>query len=320
MRRRQFITVLGGATVALPLSARGQQAMPVIGFLNSGAPEAITLDVAAFRSGLNETGFVEGQNLLIEFRWAHNEIALLPELAADLVRCRVAVIAIPGGATGAARAAKAATTTIPIAVQTGLVASLNHPGGNLTGVSYMRAELVGKQLGLLNELLPGAARFAVLVNPTSALTAPMVTDLRIAASSIGREIEILNATTNREIDAAFETLAQRRLDALLVTPDLFLTNRGVQIVTLTARYAVPSMYPSREFTDAGGLMSYGSSSSEQYRQVGIYTGRILKGEKPADLPVMRPTKFELVINLQTARTLRLVVPETLLDRADEVIE
>jgi putative tryptophan/tyrosine transport system substrate-binding protein len=325
--RREFTTLLGGAIAAWPLAARAQQpAIPVVGYLYSGSPEPTAHYIAAFRKGLSETGYVEGRNVAIEYRFAHNEIDRLPELASDLVRRRVAVIATPGGPY-AVLAAKAATTTIPIVfstggdpVQSGLVASFNRPGGNVTGVASMNVELGAKRLGLLHELLPGAARFAVLVDPTSPAAESITTDAQAAASAVGRQIEVLTAGTNREIDTAFASLVQKRADAVLVGPHPLFNNRRVQIVTLAARHAVPTIYTNREFAEVGGLMSYGASQTDQFRQVGIYTGRILKGEKPADLPVMQPTRFEFVINLQTARTLGITVAATLLALADEVIE
>jgi putative ABC transport system substrate-binding protein len=326
MHRRAFITLLGGAAAAWPLAARAQQQpeLPVIGFLHAGSPEVTPSLVAGFRKGLSEAGYVEGRNVAIEFSWANNDIARLPELAADLVRRRVAVIATPNGAP-AALAAKTATTTIPIVfnsigdpVQVGLVASFNRPGGNVTGVTSMALDLGPKRLGLLHDLLPVATRFAALVDSNTARFA--IADLRAAASAIGGQIEVLVAGTSGEIDAAFASLLQKRADALmLMTSPLFGAHRQ-QLAALAARHAVPVMYHDRIFTEAGGLMSYGTSLADVYRQVGVYTGRVLKGEKPADLPVLRPTRFEFVINLQTARTLGLDIPPGLLAIADEVIE
>jgi putative tryptophan/tyrosine transport system substrate-binding protein len=310
LRRRQFITLLGGAGLAWPLAARAQQGgMPVVGYLEPGFPEAMAHRLAAFRKGLRETGYVEGRNVAIEYRWGQDQYDRLPELAVDLVRRGVAVIATPGSIQGAL-AAKAATTAIPIVfstgadpVKVGLVGSLNRPGGNLTGVSSMTGELGAKQFGLLQELLPGATRFAVLTNSRNAMTEPIIEDLRTAALAIGRQIDVFNAGTNRDIDTVFASLVQKRADALLVSPDPLFANRRVQLVTLATYHRVPAIYISREFAEASGLMSYGTSQTDMYRQVGIYVGRILKGEKPADLPVLRATKFELVINLQTAKTL-----------------
>ena len=326
LRRREFITLLGGAA-AWPLAARAQQpAMPVVGFLHSESPEPNLNRVSAFRKGLGEAGYVEGQNVAIEFRWAAGQHDRLPDLAADLIRRRVAVIATPAS-TPASLADKAATTTIPIVmgtaadpVQLGLVASLNRPGGNVTGVSFQSVELGAKHLGMLRELAPGANRFVALVNPNSAYTGAVVKDLQASASALGLPIEILRAGTAREIDAAFANLAQKPGGALLVAPDVFLTGRRAQIVTLVARHAVPAVYPVREFAVIGGLMSYGPNIANVYQQTGIYVGRVLKGEKPADLPVIQPTKFELVLNLNTARALSITVPNTLLALADEVIE
>jgi ABC-type uncharacterized transport system substrate-binding protein len=327
MRRRTFITLLGGAAAAWPLAARAQPAaMPVIGFLWAGSPERMEPLVAAFRKGLSETGYDEGRNVTIEYRFAENENDRLPALAADLVRRQVAVLATPG-TTIAAFAAKAETTTIPIVfstaadpVQLGLVDSINRPGGNITGISYMNTELAAKRLGLLHELLPGARRFAVLLNPDGPTSASVVADLETAASVIGRQIEVLAARNNREIDTAFASFVQKRTDGLLVNPEPLFFGRQVQILTLATRHAVAAIYPARFWADAGGLMSYGSSFTDQFRQAGIYTGRVLKGEKPANMPILRATKFEFVINLQTARTFGLDVPPTLLARADEVIE
>ena len=325
MRRRDFISLVGGAA-AWPRAARAQQPIPVVGFLHAGSPEPNVNFVVAFRTGLGKTGYVEGQNLAIEFRWAAGQDARLPEMAADLVRRQVAAIVTPAS-TPAALAAKAATTTIPIVFTTGgdpislgLVASLNRPGGNATGVAFMTVELTAKRLSLLHELVPGAARVIALVDPNYALAEAIIKDLQEARATLGLQVEILYAGTAREIDAAFATIVQKRADALLMTASPFFTNRRVQIVTLATRHALPVLYDIREFAEAGGLMSYGPSFRDIYQQAGIYTGRILKGERPADLPVMQPTKFELVINLTTARALGITVPNMLLARADEVIE
>jgi putative ABC transport system substrate-binding protein len=324
IKRRDFITLLGGAA-AWPVAARAQQpTLPVIGYLSLGSPGQSDAVVAAFRKGLSEMGYVEGRNLAIEFRWAQNDFGRLPELAADLVRRRVAVIAAVG--TAGPLAAKALTGTIPIVfsigydpVQAGLVPSLNRPGGNTTGIAFMMLELGAKRLGLLHELLPSAQRFAVLVNPGNPTAATMIPDLR-AAAAIGREIEVFYAGTSAEIDAAFATLVQKRADALLVSPQTLFANRRAQILGLAARRAVPAIYGNRADVEAGGLMSYGPILSDSFRQFGIYAGRILKGETPGELPVMRATKFELVINLQTAKLLGIEVPPTLLAIADDVIE
>jgi putative ABC transport system substrate-binding protein len=325
IRRRNFITLLGVAA-AWPLAARAQQrAMPVIGFLSLGSPGEGGAAVAAFRKGLSEMGYVEGRNVAIEFRWAQNDFSRLPELAADLVRRRVAVIF--AGGTAAPLAAKALTSTIPIVfsaagdpVQSGIVASLNRPGGNVTGISVMDSELGAKRLGLLHELLPLAERFGVLSNPGSALADREIADLRAAATAIGRDIEIFYASTNSEIDTAFANLVQKRIEALVVTPQALFGERRAQIVTLAARHAMPVIHAYRTDVVAGGLMSYGPIAWGANRQVGIYAGRILKGEKPGDLPVMRSTKFEFVINLQTAKLLGIEVSPTLLATADEVTE
>jgi putative tryptophan/tyrosine transport system substrate-binding protein len=324
--RREFIATLGSAVAAWPLAARAQPAaMPVIGFLGPGSPGAFVNLVAAFRKGLNEIGYVEGQNVAIEYRWAHNQFDRLPELAADLVRRRVAVIAVISNA--GAQAAKAASTTIPIVfgfggdpVQLGVVASLNRPGGNVTGVTTMGVEVAAKRLGLLHELLPQAALFAVLVDANSPLMETTIKDLHAAALAIGRKIEVLAATTNRDIDTAFASLVQKRADALLVSPEPLFRDRRVQILTLAARHVVPAMYPTRDYAEAGGLMSYGSDFTDVFRQTGVYAGRVLKGEKPADMPVLQATKLEFIINLQTAKAFGLDIPPTLLARADEVIE
>jgi len=325
--RRDFITLLGGTAVAWPLAARAQQPRtPVIGFLYTGSLEAGAHGAAAFRRGLSEAGFLEGRDLAIEYRYGENQDDRLHELAGDLVHRRVAVIAALGGVR-AARAAKAATTTIPIVfgvaddpVQAGLVASLSRPGGNLTGVSYMIAELAPKRLRLLHELLPQAMRFGVLFNPAGITELEPLKALEAAASDNGQELEILNATTNDEIDTAFASLAQKRVEGILVYNASLFNNRRVQLATLAAHYTMPTVSYDRVFTEAGGLMSYGSDILGQYRQVGIYVGRILKGEKLADLPVLQPTKFELIVNLHTAKLIGLRIPPTLLALADEVIE
>jgi putative ABC transport system substrate-binding protein len=326
MKRREFIALLGGAAT-WPLAARAQQAtLPTVGYLYVATPEAHASRVAAFRKGLSETGYVEGRDVAIEYRWAHNEPARLPGLAADLVHRPVTIIAAAD--LPSALAAKAASTTIPIVfetaadpVQVGLVASLNRPGANVTGVTNTGGELGAKRLGLLHELLPGAARFALLVNPNNPILAEAwIKDTQTAAAAIGLQLEILRASTDREIDAAFTSITQKRIDALAVMPDNLFTTRHVQFATQAARHAVPAIYSSREYAEVGGLMSYGTNILDAYRQAGIYVGRILKGEKPTNMPVLQPTKFEFVINLQTARALGLTVPSSLLAVADEVIE
>jgi putative ABC transport system substrate-binding protein len=325
--RRAFIAGLGGAAASWPFAVGAQQAaLPVIGYLYSGAPETSAAFVAAFRKGLSEQGFSEGHNVAIEYRWANNEPERLPGLASDLVRRRVAVIVAPG-TSAAVLAAKAATKTIPIVFRTGgdpvelgFVASLNRPGGNITGINAMSLEVGTKRLGLLHELLPGAARFAVLFNPNDPNAAQYTKDLQVAASAIGRQVEFFGASNNREIDVAFANLMQKRSEGLLVVAQGLLFNRRVQIVTQATRLGLPAVYPSSEFTKIGGLLSYGANSEDEFRLTGVYTGRILKGEKPADMPILRASKFEFVVNMQTARALGIEVPPTLLVIADEVIE
>jgi putative ABC transport system substrate-binding protein len=326
VKRRAFITLLAGAA-AWPLAAHAQQAaMPVVGFLDPRSADAVIERLRGFRQGLKDSGFVEGDNVTIVYRWAENQIDRLPESAAELVRRRVAVIATAG--ENVALVAKAATATIPIVfivsqdpVKLGLVASLARPGGNLTGINFLSGELVAKRLELLRELVPGAARVALLVNPnTASTTESMVKDVEGAARSLGLQIQVLNASTRREIDAAFETLVRDRHDALFISSDPLFSSRRVQLANLAVRHGVPATFSGREFAEAGGLMSYGSNIVEAWRQSGVYVGRILKGEKTADLPVVQSTKFELVINNQTARMLGLTVPDKLLVAADEVIE
>jgi putative ABC transport system substrate-binding protein len=327
MKRRQFITLLGGAAAAWPLGARAQQpAMPVIGFLNSGSPGPYASYVTAFRRGLNETGFSEGRNVAIEYRWAEGQYDRLPQLAVDLVHRQVAVIAATGGGLSAA-AAKAATTTIPIVfasgadpVQEGLVASLNRPGGNVTGVFVFTSVLEGKRLGLLREMVPTATLIAVLLNPANPSFDSKLNEIQEVARSVGQQLHILNASSEHEIDAAFATAAQLPAGAMLVGADAVFATWRDQLIALAARYAIPAIFELRAFAAAGGLMSYGPSLSDAYRLVGLNTGQILKGAKPADLPVQQSTKFELVINLKTAKVLGLDVPPTLLARADEAIE
>jgi putative tryptophan/tyrosine transport system substrate-binding protein len=327
LKRREFLGVLGGAAAGWPLAARAQQpALPVVGFIRDGSSDANARNVAAFRKGLNETGYVEGQNVTVEYYWLEGQYDRLPALMADLVRRQVAVIAAPG--TGLALAAKAATATIPIVfsvgddpVRLGLVASLARPGGNATGINFFVNEVTAKRLRLLHDLLPKAVRIAVLLNPANATVAEStLREAQKAAPTIGLQIQILNASTIAEIDAAFATLARERPDALLVAGDAFLTSRRVQIATLTARDRIPTAYAVRDPVVAGGLMSYGTDIADAFQQAGIYTGKILNGTKPADLPVLQSTKFEFVINLQTARALGIEVPPGVLSIADEVIE
>jgi putative tryptophan/tyrosine transport system substrate-binding protein len=326
MKRREFITLVGGVA-AWPIAARAQQpALPVVGFVQIGSADTSARNVAAFRKGLNEAGSVEGQTVAVEYHYLGGQLDRLPALAADLVRRRVAVIAAPGSAA-AALAVKAATATIPIVfgigddpVKLGLVASLARPGGNATGINTFSQEVAAKRLQLLHDLVPKAVRVAVLVNPTNPSAETTLRDAKEAAAAIGLQIRILKATTIGEIDAVFATLAREHFDALFVAGDPFLSNRRGQFVTLAARDRIPATYSNRDTVAAGGLMSYGADLTEMFRQVGVYTGTLLKGAKPADLPVLRSTKFELVINLQTARTLGIEVPPGLLAAADEVIE
>jgi putative ABC transport system substrate-binding protein len=328
LRRREFITLLGSVAVTRPIEARSQQpAMPIVGLVTGRSAEASPRDVAAFRKGLYETGYFEGQNVAIEYRWADGRYDRFLEIVTDLAHRRVSVIATPG-TTAAALAAKAASTTIPIVfgvgndpVELGLVASLARPGGNLTGVNFFSAETVAKRLGLLHELVPKATRIAVLVNPANApQTEVALRDIPAAARVIGLQIQILNASTSREIDAAFAAIARDRSDALFLAPDAFFTSRHIQLATLAARERMPTSGSSRVLAEAGLLMSYGTDTADMWRQVGVYTGQILKGAKPADLPVLQLTKFELVINVQTARTIGLEVPNSIQLLADEVIE
>jgi putative ABC transport system substrate-binding protein len=324
--RREVLRVLGGAA-AWPLAARAQQpAMPVIGFLNPTSPDMLADRLRALRQGLGETGFVEGKNVAIEYRWAEGQYNRLPRLAAELVRGQVAVIVATGG-TVTPLAAKTATTSIPIVfivpddpVKLGLVASLARPDGNLTGINIFNLELTAKRLELLRQLIPGAARVAVLVNPANASTENTLRAVEAAARTMGLKIQVRNASTSLEINAAFASFGSERPDALFVGGDPFFNSRRVQFATLTAHYSIPTAYTSRDYAKAGGLMSYGASFTDSFRQAGTYVGRILKGAKPADLPVTQPTKFELVINAETARMLGLTVPPTLLAIADEVIE
>jgi putative ABC transport system substrate-binding protein len=327
MRRREFIAFLGGTAVAFPGSADAQQsAMPVIGLLNPASPEGSGDRLRGFRQGLKEAGFVESENVAIDYRWADNQFDRLPALAADLVRRRVAVIATI--APPSIFAAKAATTTIPVVfvasqnpVELGLVTSLARPSGNLTGINFLSAEVAAKRLELLREVVPNATRVAVLVNPANpTTTASTLKDVNAAARAIGLQIQVLNASTSRQINAAFATFERERPAALFVGGDPFFGSRIVQLVNLASRHAIPATYALREYAAAGGLMSYGTNLADAYRQAGVYAGRILKGAKVADLPVVQSSKFELVINAETARMLGVTVPPSLLARADEVIE
>ena len=326
MRRRDFIKVIAGLGAVLPSSLDAQQpAMPVIGFLSSTSADPVAYLIAAFRQGLSEAGYVEGRNVAIEYRWAEGQYDRLPAMVSELLRRDVAVIAALG--TPSALAAKTATTMIPIVfgvsedpVKLGLVASIARPGGNATGVSYLLSELGAKQLGLLRELVPFASRFGQLVNPNNENAEAITGDLKAAAATIGVEIDVVRATDSREIEEAFVALIRDKVHALVVGTDPFFYNRRVQLATLATRHALPTIYNVRAYAEAGGLISYGTSLTEAYRQMGVYTARILKGEKPIDLPVVQSTKFDFVINLPTARALGLTIPPMLLARADEVIE
>jgi putative ABC transport system substrate-binding protein len=327
MRRREFISLVGSAAVAWPLAARAQQAaMPVVGFVRDGSADTSARLAASFRRGLSETGYFEGQNVTVEYHWLEGQYNHLPQLMADLVRRQVAVIATPGNVTTAA--AKAATATIPIVfgvgddpVRLGLVASLAHPGGNATGINFFSQEVVAKRLRLLHELVPKAVRFAVLVNPANAAVAENTArDAQQAAPALGLQIQIYNASTIPEIDAAFAALGREHVDALFVAADAFFVSRRTQFATLTARDRIPATYPSHDFVAGGGLMSYGADILEMFHGVGVYTGKVLHGAKPADMPVQQTTKFEFTINLQTARALGIEIPSGLLAIADEVVE
>jgi len=326
MKRRAFITLVGGAAATWPLAARAQQPMPVVGFIRDGSADASARFAVAFRKGLKETGYVEGQNVTVEYHWLEGQYDRLPALVADLVRRQVAVIATPGHVPSLA--AKAATATIPIVfgvggdpVQLGLVASLARPGGNATGVNFFTQEVVAKRLRLLHDLVPKAVRIAVLVNPGNASVAEAtLREVRGSAPTMGLKVEILSAATIGEIDAAFATLASERPDALIVAADAFFLDRHMQFASLAAGARIPAAFGAREFAATGGLMSYGSDLADAIHQIGVYTGSILKGAKPADLPVQQSTKFEFVINLQTARALGIEVPSSLLLIADEVVE
>jgi putative tryptophan/tyrosine transport system substrate-binding protein len=325
MRRREFIGLIGGAM--LPLVARAEQPVPVIGFLSNVSPEGYDIRLRAFREGLKAAGYVEGKNLAIEYRWAKNQNDQLPELAAELVRRQVSVIVAAGG-TVSALAAKKATTTIPIVfavtidpVKLGLVASLRRPGGNLTGATDLNVEVGPKRLELLRELLPLATKIAVLVNPTSQIvTEPFLQALQPAARELGIQLQIVNASTDAELDGVFASLGQLRVSALLISPDGFFYSQSERLGTLSLRYAIPAIYERRPFAASGGLISYGSDDIEYYRLVGSYAGKILHGDKPADMPIVQSTKIELIVNLKTAKTLAITIPIALLGRADEVIE
>jgi putative tryptophan/tyrosine transport system substrate-binding protein len=327
MNRREFITLLGGAAAAWPLAARAQQPeMPVVGFLNSGSSDTFAPLVAGFREGLREAGYVEGRNVAIDFRWSEGQYDRLPALAADLVRRRVAIIVVSGGAVSAL-AAKAATSTIPVLfvigddpIKFGLVPSLNRPGGNITGITLFISTLMAKRFELLSEVMPVASAICLLVNPKNPNAETDAKDMESAARVSGRELRVLNASTESEIDSAFKTIVEQRAGALLLGTDPFFYSRRNKFLVLAARHGIPAIYFAREFATAGGLMSYGPSFVSEWHQAGVYAGRILKGDKPSDLPVLQPTKFEFLINLKTAKALGLEIPPTLLALANEVIE
>jgi putative tryptophan/tyrosine transport system substrate-binding protein len=326
MKRRAFITLLGGAAAAWPLAARAEQPVPAIGVINAGSPDAQSHRMRAFRDGLKDTGYLEGENVSIEYRWGENQTDRVPALVTELIRRQVAVIVATGGSVPAL-AAKAGTTTIPIVftipedpVRLGLVASLARPGGNATGINFFSNELIAKRLELLRELVLAARHVAVLLDPADANAETLVRDVDTAARTLGLQIQFLKVSTSQDIDATFATFARERPDAVFISGGPLFVSRRVQLVLLAARHSVPASYGSREYAEIGGLMSYGTSLTDAYRQVGVYAGRILKGAKPADLPVMQATKFELVINHAAARVLGLTVPPSLLARADEVIE
>jgi putative ABC transport system substrate-binding protein len=326
MRRREFITLGGGAVIAWPLTAHAQQPMPAVGFLNASSPGPLRQQITAFLGGLKESGYVEGQNVAVEYRWAEGQYDRLPAMVADLVRQQVTVI-VSGGGAPAALAAKAATTTIPIVfsigadpIRLGLVASLNRPGGNITGVYQFTSGLEAKRLGLLHDMVPKATSVAVLINPNFADAENQLRDVQEAAARLGVQLVVVRANAESEFDAAFSTLVRQGAGALLVCGSPFFNGRREQLVVLAARHAVPAIFEWRDFAAAGGLMSYGTSLADAYRQVGVYAGQILKGAKPGDLPVVQSTKFELAINLNTAKALGIEVPPTLSARADEIIE
>jgi putative tryptophan/tyrosine transport system substrate-binding protein len=327
MSRREFIKLVAGAAAAWPLAARAQQAMPIVAWVHSGSPDSNARHLAAFWEGLNETGFIEGQNLTVEYHWLNSKYDAVPSLIADIVRRRVAVIAAPGSQPSAL-AAKAETTTIPIVfgvtedpVKLGLVASLARPGGNATGVNYFLSEVMAKRLELLHELVPKAVRFAVMVNPANtSITVATLREIPKAASALGLQIQVINASTSSQIEGAFAILARERAEALFVAPDVLFVSHGVQVATLAAQLGIPAAYPAREVVEVGGLMSYGADILGMFHQAGVYTGRILKGANPADMPVTQSTNFEFVVNLRTAKALGIEVPNSIQLLATQVIE